>query len=61
MNWHIFPSRLTNIIFQISYMKETVHINVKTGLPLCIADCLSDGLLYSSSHFTHLPAEKERV
>ena len=33
MNWHISRSLLTNTIFQISYMKETVHVNVKTGLP----------------------------
>ena len=42
-------------------MEETVHANVKIGLSLFIADCLSDCLLYCSSHFTYLPAEKERV
>ena len=42
-------------------IEETVLANVKTGLPLCIEDCLSDGLLYYLSYFTYLPAVKERV
>ena len=53
--------KLKDIIISISVIEDTVHANDKIGLPLCKADCMSDRLLYCSSHFTYLPAVKERV
>ena len=53
--------KLKDITISKLVIEETVHANVKIGLPLSIADCLSDCLLYCSSHFTYLPTEKERI
>ena len=53
-----------NILFGSSSskltMKEIVHAKTKIGLPLRIADCLSDCPLYCSSPLTYLPAVKSR-
>ena len=54
--------RLSSNIYNFSNkLRRNSSTNVKTGLPLCIADYLSNCLLYCSSHFFYLPAEKEWV
>ena len=53
--------KLKDITISKSVIEEAVHAHVKIGLLLCKADYSSDCLLYSSPHFTYLPAVKERV
>ena len=54
-----------NILFGSSSskltLKEIVHAKTKIGLPLRIADCLSDCPLYCSSPLTYLISSKVKI
>ena len=71
LNYKFFTCQLLfrlfeyNILFGSSSskltMKEIVHAKTKIGLPLRIADCLSDCPLYCSSPLTYLISSKVKI